>query len=184
MIITDTFSIFVAQHKLNLNLEDLIEFCVGNIDTVNNQPVRLGIPELQPLIKKASEQFNILHKQLGLSPNYHQEVVRVWFNAGYPDEIIKPHCHPESFFSGVFYVMGDETSGKISFMNPMTQKDSIVRPKMINNRNRYWQESCEIYPEPNLFLMFPGWLWHYVTPINGNVQRMSIAIDTEIRENK
>jgi len=181
MLIHDIFSSFVIEDKFNLDLEDLKNYCIGNIDS-NNQPVRFGVPEFQPLIVRVNEYLNNLHTQMGLSPNYKQEVYKVWFNVGFPEEIIKPHCHPESFFSTVFYLTGDDNSGKISFMNPVVQKTSVVQKPMIGDFNKYWRENAEVAPSPNLLLVFPSWLWHYVTPGSGTEPRISIAIDSVIRK--
>ena len=81
----------------------------------------------------------------------------------------KVHNHPGAVWSAVYYVsLGrpDKTipdNGLIEFMDP--------RPGNIHGGKE------KIEPEDGLLIIFPSWLYHYVNPYQGEMERISIAFN-------
>ena len=182
MNVIDIFSSFLAIEQLELDTTPLEKFCRKLIpnDKINSGFLDLNSPELQPLLQLVTEKLNQLHTHLGLSPEFKQQITHCWANKNYPNAATQAHSHPESFFSCVYYVNGDESNGNIHFLTPMTQMLPVVRPRMVKEWNRYWNEYWKIPPHPNLLLIFPSWIWHYVDMRDCDSDRISIAIDTRI----
>lgn len=107
----------------------------------------------------------------------------VWINInGYKDYHI-PHIHPQSIFSGVFYVKvpkTKESGGNIDFPHPSYQLmgydwlPSIKEKDNVYNAASWWLESIE-----NRLYIFPSWLVHGVEP-NMSKKEKRIAISFNI----
>jgi uncharacterized protein (TIGR02466 family) len=183
MQVMDIFTSFLAIEQLDLDVAQLEKFCIDQIpnDRVN-KTFDLTEPELQPLLQTATQKVNDLHAHLGLNPDFEQYIDQCWANRNYPNSTTQAHCHPESFFSCVFYVTGNNDAyGHIHFINPVTQMVPVVRPYMVKEWNRYWNEGYRIPPYSNALLIFPSWLWHYVDATTSATGRISIAMDTKIK---
>ena len=183
MQVLDMFTSFLAAEQLNLDVDLLEKFCTAQIpnDQVN-RTFDLAEPELQLLLQTATQKINDLHIHLGLSPDYEQYIDQCWANRNYPNSLTQAHCHPESFFSCVFYVTGNnDTYGNIHFLNPVTQMMPVVRPPMVQEWNRYWNEYYQVPPCSNTLLIFPSWIWHSVNATTSGPGRISIAMDTKIK---
>lgn len=77
----------------------------------------------------------------------------------------KAHVHPNSVWSGVYYVQAPEGAGDIEFIDPRTE--NVMAPlKYAPNRQR--PASCwtkvTFTPKAGKLLIFPSWLYHAVSP--------------------
>jgi hypothetical protein len=43
---------------------------------------------------------------------------------------------------------------------------------------------ARVYPRPGLMLLFPGYLWHSVTPHLGDFLRLAISVNFRLRWNE
>ncbi len=87
------------------------------------------------------------------------------------------HCHPNAFWSGVYYVNGNEDiegqpfSGKLELIDP--------RPGASNA----YTEHTNLYgrfivnPSAAQVVLFPSWMQHQVHPYFGDKARISIAFN-------
>jgi len=87
------------------------------------------------------------------------------------------HCHPNAFWSGVYYVNGNDIveghdfSGKLELMDP--------RP----GANLSYSEKSNLYgrfllnPSDGQVILFPSWLQHQVHPYFGESKRVSVAFN-------
>ena len=90
------------------------------------------------------------------------------------------HNHPESVWSGVYYidtgtVAEDSLSGLLEFCDP--------RPfvEMVPSAGFPFGRPLRIQPEPGLMVLFPSWLYHHVHPYVGDAARVSIAFNVAFR---
>jgi len=96
-----------------------------------------------------------------------------WANVSRHADFNKPHIHPGTMLSGVFYVdLGDrdtepDDNGAIEFMDP--------RPAYLNAATRV------LRPNPGQVVIFPSWLSHYVNPFRGRGERISIAFNANTK---
>jgi uncharacterized protein (TIGR02466 family) len=96
-----------------------------------------------------------------------------WANVSRDGDFNKPHMHPGTLWSGVFYVDAGERdrdsaeTGNIEFMDP--------RPAN-HNASKH-----SLRPRPGQVLIFPSWLTHYVNPFRGRGERISIAFNADVK---
>ena len=102
-----------------------------------------------------------------------------WANVLYGGGYNTPHVHPDSMWSGVYYVdAGDEGAGDdaglIEFMDPRNGVDVVKIPGMP------FTGRVKVRPRAGTLLMFPSWLYHFVNPYHGERPRISIAFNLRI----
>ena len=101
----------------------------------------------------------------------------MWANINYPGCFNRPHIHPNSLFSGVYYVTAPKNSGNLMIYDPrqgvqMTmpnRKEGKLSPEL-------WRE-VHYEPKAGRCIMFPSWLWHEVKPNKSNDTRISVSFN-------
>lgn len=105
-----------------------------------------------------------------------------WANVARQGNYAKPHVHPNSNISGVYYVdVGDAEdphSGVIEFLDPRQ------RPGMFETEGTVPFDAYRISPTTGALLLFPSWLYHYVHPYRGTRPRLSVAFNVTIQKLK
>ena len=89
----------------------------------------------------------------------------------------QPHCHKNSFYSGVYYFDEYEQNkgGQIEFQTPlMNLPDFYLIPKEWNFLNTH---VIEITPVKNLLILFPSYLYHRVLMYHGKSIRRSLSFN-------
>ena len=92
-------------------------------------------------------------------------------------DIIHEHNHANSFYSGVFYhgeTYGDPPDGMLWFKNPIRDQ---ARYEFEADRENYVDHDFSIIPQPNLLVLFPSQIKHWVYPYNGKEDRVSLAFN-------
>lgn len=109
--------------------------------------------------------------------------IESWANVLRYDQYNSLHSHPNSFWSGVYYVTGNKEpeaghpfSGKLELIDPRPGA-SLSYADQTNMHGRYL-----FNPVPGQMIVFPGWLQHQVHPYFGADERISIAFNTLIGE--
>jgi uncharacterized protein (TIGR02466 family) len=103
--------------------------------------------------------------------------VDCWANISRNGNYNALHDHPNSVWSGVYYVSSgtpepqDETNGKLEFFDPR-QGASMMGHPLGNTSGRF-----TVDPLPGLMVMFPSWLKHMVHPFFGTGERISISFN-------
>ncbi len=105
-----------------------------------------------------------------------------WANVTRNGHYAKPHVHPNTNISGVYYVAvgnspeADRNSGVIEFMDPR------LRPGMFETAGTLPFDAYRVTPQTGLLLLFPAWLYHYVHPYQGSEPRISVAFNVTIQK--
>lgn len=104
--------------------------------------------------------------------------LEAWANVSRNGAYHGVHSHPNSAWSGVYYVSvgtpadgHNEYNGQIELLDPRTAVDSVAydgSPFTLRAR---------IAPEPGMMLMFPSWLKHMVHAFYGSGERISVAFN-------
>ncbi len=96
------------------------------------------------------------------------------------------HTHPNCHFSGVYYLNeGDDRdlvmvtnarvrTGELEFVDTRGQAGHQVQGLLM-------QPTLRIAPKPGLMVIFPQWLPHFVHPVEGERDRISIACNATIK---
>ena len=132
------------------------------------------------------EEYNPLTKQLF---NMQEEIFEkeyltekpvlgnMWANINYPGGYNRPHLHPNSLFSGVYWIKAPEKSGNLMLYEPRqgaqctmpNRKKGKVPPEL-------WRE-VHYQPKAGRAIMFPSWLWHEVRSNESNDIRISVSFN-------
>jgi len=132
------------------------------------------------------EEYNVLTKELFAMQDeiYKKEYLtmkpvlgNMWANINYPGCFNRPHLHPNSLFSGVYFIKTPQKSGKIMVYEPRpgvhttmpNRKEGKLPPEL-------WKE-VHYEPIAGRCIMFPSWLWHEVRPNESNDIRISVSFN-------
>lgn len=111
------------------------------------------------------------------APGATQFKAYAWANLNRTHDYNVTHLHPESHFSGVYYVDAGNavTGGTIQFTDPRPMARAMPVPGFNFDR------VLTVVPASGLMLLFPSWLEHWVAPYDGPNERISIAFNCTLR---
>ena len=176
---------------LELNIDSLIEFCYEmkqknqtGVQLTNmggwhsNNILNETHTEFVKLKNRIEENANAFHNQMQLKKTLKQKLSNIWININPKGGSNDFHDHPGACFSGAFYLKGE---APIVFQHPYKDittyfwKESIIE-KWNSANSGQWRYK----PEPNVLLLFPGWLEHKVLMNSEETDRISISFNTTI----
>ena len=101
----------------------------------------------------------------------------MWANINYPGNSNRPHLHPNSLFSGVYWIKTPMKSGNLMLYDPRPG----VHTTMPNRKegqlpSQLWRE-IHYEPKAGRGIMFPAWMWHEVKPNESNDIRISVSFN-------
>ncbi len=126
---------------------------------------------------------NLSPSQRALPPGSRTLLLSAWANVNRDRNFNRPHVHPNSHWSGVYYVdIGKpdpniSPNGVIEFVDPRNVAAAAEVPGFTFGDPFFFD------PEPGMMLLFPSWLYHWVMPFHGTGERISIAFNA-LLENK
>jgi uncharacterized protein (TIGR02466 family) len=88
-----------------------------------------------------------------------------------------PHSHPESAWSGVYYVDAGSRSterplsGVLEFLDPRAGAEAVSAP------GDPYGAPVRVEPESGLLVVFPSWLYHWVHPYVGSTLRIAVSFN-------
>jgi len=91
-----------------------------------------------------------------------------------------PHSHPDSAWSGVYYVDAGTTSpdhplsGVLEFLDPRAGVEAVTAP------GDPYGEPVRVQPESGLLVIFPSWLFHWVHPYIGKTPRIAVSFNATL----
>ncbi len=131
--------------------------------------------EYDPLSKELFQmQKEIIQEEyLDMNP----KLGNMWANINPPGGYNNSHIHPNSLFSGVYYVKGQPNSGRLSLMDPRPGAQQCMPMRKKGKLPReLWRETY-YDPIPGRLIMFPSWMWHKVEPNKSNDIRISVSFN-------
>ena len=134
------------------------------------------IPVFKPLVDELFKMQMEIYREELLSRE--PIIGNMWANINPPGGYNRPHIHPNSHFSGVYYIKAPQNSGEIVFNDPRSGAHMIMpeRVKDIKPPSHLWRE-VRVIPLEGRMLMFPSWLWHCVEPNESNDIRISVSFN-------
>ena len=106
----------------------------------------------------------------------------MWANINYPGGYNRPHLHPNSLFSGVYWIKTPVKSGNLMLYDPRPGVHTTMPnrnadgPKEGQLPPELWRE-VHYEPIAGRIIMFPAWLWHEVRPNESNDTRISVSFN-------
>ena len=101
----------------------------------------------------------------------------MWANINPPGGYNAPHIHPNSLFSGVYYVKTPPNCGKIAFNDPRPGIQTMMPTRVKGQPPKHLWREAHIEPVVGRIIMFPAWLWHCVEPNKTNDIRISVSFN-------
>jgi uncharacterized protein (TIGR02466 family) len=115
--------------------------------------------EYKPLTDELFAMQEEIYKDYGMEPQ--PGLGNMWANINYPKSYNKQHMHPNSQWSGVYYVKVPKNSGSL-FVEDPRPGPNITLPRRVKGIPRaLWR--VVLYPAiEGQMIMFPAWLSHGV----------------------
>lgn len=113
------------------------------------------------IIQQTGRLFDTLHYDTAFSP----VIDSMWANINPRHAHNRSHIHPDTLWSGVYYVQAPPNCGRISFSDPRVQA-RVITPHYSTTTDRPMHSWPEIYFDAitGRLILFPAWLAHEVEP--------------------
>jgi uncharacterized protein (TIGR02466 family) len=145
-----------------------------NVNGWHSQTNMHEIPQFKPLVDELFKMQHQVFKEEWLDRE--PRLGNMWANINYPGGYNRPHIHPNSLFSGVYYVKAEPNSGKLVCNDPRPGYKQICLQEKGQPPKHLWRE-VHLDPKEGRILMFPSWLWHCVEPNESNDIRISVSFN-------
>lgn len=138
-------------------------------------------PEIKTFQNWIVDAFKVATQRTGRGEIYDGQInVYAWANVNGPGNANDVHNHPQSGWSGVYYVdvgtpvEDSKKSGFIHFLDPRGGAGMCPDPFSLFGKGRQFK------PMNGQMLLFPSWLPHGVMAYQGEGERISVAFNIEL----
>ena len=131
--------------------------------------------EYEPLTRELFQmQREIIQEEyLNIEP----KLGNMWANINPPGGYNLSHLHPNSLFSGAYYIKASPNSGRLALMDPRPGvQQCMPARKKVKLPRELWRDAY-YEPIPGRLIMFPSWMWHKVEPNQSNDIRISVSFN-------
>ena len=133
------------------------------------------LPQFKKLVDMLYECQRTVYQQ----EHYESEpfLGNMWANINPPGGMNRAHQHPNSLWSGVYYIKAPKNSGHLKIDDPRASA-ALSRPRQKSNNlpPRLYRET-HYEPIAGRCIMFPSWLMHCVDPNESNDIRISVSFN-------
>ncbi len=120
-------------------------------------------PEYEPILTEVDAALNRISRELSYAKDQVLKVTTMWSIINPPGNGNRAHVHPNSLWSGVYYVQAPESAGKIEFIDPRTVLImNQAKYETKKKRPRDCWTKVNYKPIPGRMVIFPAWLYHGV----------------------
>jgi uncharacterized protein (TIGR02466 family) len=145
-----------------------------DLDLLNDNP-------LKPLYDIITNRINRVKEEIGVKVDTEHRIANYWININEPGHYqlhnVPPHVHPNYFLNCVYYPKAEQGAGNLALMAPFNGIEFTIPYKFTTGYNPYNSPREIIRPEPAKLVIFPSWLYHYVSPNTSQVDRISMAFN-------
>ena len=172
------FNSYLEKHIIEWSKQDK-GVIKTNINGWHSQTDMNHKKEYEPLIQELFQmQKEIIQEEyLDMEP----KLGNMWANINPPGGYNNSHIHPNSLFSGVYYIKTPPKSGRLQLMDPRPGVQQCMPARKKGKiPTELWREIfCEAIP--GRMIMFPAWMWHKVETNQSNDIRISVSFNFIIR---
>jgi len=132
-------------------------------------------PEYQNLVNELMTMCKDVFKEewLELKP----VLGNMWANINPKEGMNQSHIHPNSLFSGVYYVKSNPQAGRLVLYDPRPGAQIVMPVRKEGQPPKHLWKDVNIDPIPGRIIIFPAWLWHSVEPNQSNDLRISVSFN-------
>ena len=133
------------------------------------------LPEYQKLVSMLYACQKTIYDQEHLDSESY--LGNMWANINPPGGSNRAHQHPNSLWSGVYWIKTPKNCGDLKIDDPRSAA-AMVRPKQKEGQlpSRLYRET-HYEPIAGRCIMFPSWLMHCVDPNESNDTRISVSFN-------
>ena len=133
------------------------------------------LPEYQKLVRMLYACQKTIYDQEHLDSE--PVLGNMWANINPPGGMNRAHQHPNSLWSGVYYIKAPKNSGNLKIDDPRSVA-CMSRPRQKDGEKpaRLFRET-HYEPIAGRCIMFPSWLMHCVDPNESNDIRISVSFN-------
>ena len=130
--------------------------------------------EYKPLVEDLYKAQKIIYEK----ENYNLEpyLGNMWANVNSPGAYNRPHIHPNSLWSGVYYVKTPKNCGDLKIEDP-TSIGLMTLPNRKEPIPKHSLREISYDPIAGRLIMFPSYLNHCVDTNNSNDIRISVSFN-------
>jgi len=133
------------------------------------------LPQFKKLVDMLYECQRTVYQQ----EHYESEpfLGNMWANINPPGGMNRAHQHPNSLWSGVYYIKAPKNCGDLKIDDPRASA-AMFRPRQKAHKlpQRLYRET-HYEPIDGRCIMFPSWLMHCVDPNQSNDIRISVSFN-------
>ena len=132
-------------------------------------------PEYKPLVDQLFLAINMIWKEEWLD----REPVlgNMWANINPKEGMNQPHIHPNSLFSGVYYIKSNPQAGRLKIYDPRPGVQIIMPVRKKGQPPKHLWRDANLDPFPGRIIIFPAWMWHAVEPNESHDIRISVSFN-------
>jgi uncharacterized protein (TIGR02466 family) len=104
--------------------------------------------------------------------------ISAWANVARDGNYHRTHNHPNSAWSGVYYVEVGPADPNHPLAGVLELCDPRAFTEMVASPAEPFGKRVIFRPEPGMMVLFPSWLYHFVNPYRGSGERISIAFNS------
>ena len=122
-------------------------------------------PAYEPLLTEIDLTLSRISEELCYAKDQVLKVTSMWSIINPPGNGNRAHCHPNSLWSGCYYIQAPKGAGSIEFIDPRTV--IIMNQPKYEDKNKRPREvltKVSFKPIPGRMVLFPAWLYHGVAP--------------------
>ena len=132
------------------------------------------------------EEYNVLTKELFTMQEeiFKKEFLtpkpvlgNMWANINYPGGYNRPHIHPNSVFSGVYWIKTPIKSGDLLLYDPRPGIQTVMPNRKEGLLPSHLWRDIRYQPRAGTIIMFPAWLWHEFRTNEINDTRISVSFN-------
>jgi uncharacterized protein (TIGR02466 family) len=101
----------------------------------------------------------------------------MWANINPPGGYNRPHMHPNSLWSGVYYIKTPKNCGHLKVEDPKSVALMSMPRRKEGPLDSYLWREVHFEPVAGRLIMFPSWLNHCVDPNQSNDIRISVSFN-------
>ena len=164
----------LAQHIINWSHQDK-GIKKTNVNGWHSQTEMHTKPEYKSLL----DELFIFMKEIWKEEWLDREPVlgNMWANINPPGGYNRPHVHPNTLFSGVYYIKTPPNCGKLVCGDPRPGIQTVLPVRIEGTPPKHLWREVHLEPQEGRIVIFPAWVWHCVEPNQSNDIRISVSFN-------